>query len=144
MFQHVRWYLNVNVIILFFCVSDSARTFSVLHANLGESVTLQCFYMSSANHLSWYKQAAGEHPQIISSYYKSLPGSNKFHNQFQDDPRFSVDPGEGFYHLNISNVKQSDSAMYYCGRTSAAVTEFNNCTFLFLRGMMVYGVYYFF
>ncbi|XP_033961838.1 immunoglobulin superfamily member 2-like [Pseudochaenichthys georgianus] len=38
-----------------------------------------------------------------------------------------------FYHLNISNVQDSDSAIYYCGTTSGVVTEFDNGTFLVLK-----------
>ncbi|KAA8582567.1 uncharacterized protein LOC116707407 isoform X1 [Etheostoma spectabile] len=107
-------------------------TGTLLSTNPGHNVTLPCFYNSSAKHLCWYKQVAGEQPQIISSFYKYLPDSNKFYNQFQDNDRFSVHTGEGFYHLNIFNVQDSDSAMYYCGHTSSVVTEFNNGTFLVL------------
>lgn len=94
------------------CVSDGA----LLYTYPGHSVTLSCFYSASAKYLCWYKQVAGEQPHIISSVYKHSPDSNSFHNQFKDDKRFSVHAGEGFYHLNISNVQDSDSAMYYCGK----------------------------
>ncbi|XP_026152352.1 uncharacterized protein LOC113124112 [Mastacembelus armatus] len=115
-------------VILF--LSDGA----VLYANPRDNVTLPCFYTSSAKYLGWYKQVAGEQPQIISSFYKHFIQSNIFHKQFKDNKRFSVHAGEGFYHLNISNVQHSDSAMYYCGQTHVAVTEFDNGTFLVLKG----------
>ncbi|XP_078132603.1 uncharacterized protein LOC144534508 [Sander vitreus] len=105
---------------------------TLLSANPGHNVTLPCFYDSSAKNLCWYKQVAGEKPQIVSSFYKYSPDSNKFHNQFQDK-RFSVRIGKGFYHLNIFNIRDSDSAMYYCGHTTGTVTEFNNGTFLVLK-----------
>uniref|UniRef100_A0A3Q3L7L6 Ig-like domain-containing protein n=1 Tax=Mastacembelus armatus TaxID=205130 RepID=A0A3Q3L7L6_9TELE len=114
-------------VILF--LSDGA----VLYANPRDNVTLPCFYTSSAKYLGWYKQVAGEQPQIISSFYKHFIQSNIFHKQFKDNKRFSVHAGEGFYHLNISNVQHSDSAMYYCGQTHVAVTEFDNGTFLVLK-----------
>lgn len=113
------------------CVSDGA----LLYANTGHNVTLPCFYASdSAKHLCWYKQVAGERPQIISSFYKHSPDTNSFHNQFKGDKRFSVHAGRGFYHLNISNVQSSDSAAYYCGQISVTVTEFNNGIFLVVKG----------
>ncbi|XP_013878383.1 uncharacterized protein LOC106527912 [Austrofundulus limnaeus] len=105
----------------------------VLYANFGDDVSLPCFFTSSATHLSWYKQVAGEHPQIISFFYKSSPDSNRFYNQFQGNERFSVHIGEGFYNLNISNVQDSDAAMYSCSFTSISVTVFNNGTFLALK-----------
>lgn len=109
------------------CVSDG----SLLYANPGHSVTLPCFY-SSASQLCWYKQVAGEEPQIVVSSYRSA--GNIFYNQFKDDKRFSVHTGEGFYHLNISSVRESDSAMYFCGRIGFPVTEFDHGIFLVLNG----------
>lgn len=125
---YIQWSL------IYLCICVSAGT--LLSANRGHNVTLPCFYGSSARNLCWYKQVAGEQPQIISSFYKHSPDSNKFHNQFQGNKRFSVRSGEGFYHLNIFNVRDSDSAMYYCGHTSVTVTEFINATFLILKGIL--------
>uniref|UniRef100_A0A3B4VBB1 Ig-like domain-containing protein n=1 Tax=Seriola dumerili TaxID=41447 RepID=A0A3B4VBB1_SERDU len=109
----------------------------------GGSVSLNCTVHTGtsdgehsvycAKNLCWYKQVAGEQPQIISSFYKHS-FYNIFYNQFKDDKRFSVHTGAGFYHLNISNVQDSDSAMYYCGQTSITVTEFSNGTFLVVKG----------
>ncbi|XP_070849920.1 T cell receptor alpha chain MC.7.G5-like [Chaetodon trifascialis] len=108
---------------------------ALLYANTGDNVTLPCFYASdSAKYLCWYKQVAGEQPQIISSFYRHSPDTNKFHNQFKGDRRFSVHPGRGFYHLNISDVHNSDSAMYYCGQISITVTDFDNGMFLVVKG----------
>lgn len=98
-------------------------------------MTLPCFYDTGAKHLCWYKQVVGEQPHIISSFYKHSPDSNSFYNQFKDNQRFSVHTGAGFYHLNISNVQDSDSAMYYCGQTSVTVTEFTKGTLLVLKGI---------
>ncbi|XP_071335546.1 uncharacterized protein [Trachinotus anak] len=114
---------------VYLSLSDGA----LLYANLGDNVTLPCFHSSGAKDLSWYKQVAGEQPQIISSFYKHSLRFNSFYNQFKDDKRFSVHSGEGFYHLNISYVQDSDSAMYYCGQTNVRITEFGNETFLALK-----------
>ncbi|KAM6894191.1 uncharacterized protein PEZ65_021871 [Lycodopsis pacificus] len=106
---------------------------ALLYTKPGHNVSLPCFYVSGFNNLCWYKQVAGEQPQIISSFYKHSPDSNNFYNQFKDNKRFSVHTDAGFYHLNISNVQDSDSAMYYCGHINIAVTEFENGTFLVLK-----------
>ncbi|XP_077963361.1 uncharacterized protein LOC120822217 isoform X2 [Gasterosteus aculeatus] len=106
---------------------------ALLYATPGQSVTVPCFYASGAKHICWYKQVAGEQPQIISSFYKHSPDSNSFHNQFKDNKRFSVYAGAGFYHLNISNVQDSDSAMYYCGHATIMMTEFDDGTLLVLK-----------
>uniref|UniRef100_A0A3P8TRJ6 Ig-like domain-containing protein n=1 Tax=Amphiprion percula TaxID=161767 RepID=A0A3P8TRJ6_AMPPE len=86
---------------------------ALLYANLGDDVTLFCHYASEAKYLLWYKQVAGEKPQIISSFYKHSPDSISFHNQFQGNQRFSVQTGQGFYHLKISDIQDSDSAILY-------------------------------
>nr|XP_040037636.1 uncharacterized protein LOC120822217 isoform X2 [Gasterosteus aculeatus aculeatus] len=112
---------------------------ALLYATPGQSVTVPCFYASGAKHICWYKQVAGEQPQIISSFYKHSPDSNSFHNQFKDNKRFSVYAGAGFYHLNISNVQDSDSAMYYCGHATIMMTEFDDGTLLVLKGILSFS-----
>uniref|UniRef100_A0A3B3WNG2 Ig-like domain-containing protein n=1 Tax=Poecilia mexicana TaxID=48701 RepID=A0A3B3WNG2_9TELE len=105
----------------------------ILYADFGDNVTLHCFYTSSASHLNWYKQMPGEPPQIISTFYKHLPSSNTLHRQFKDNKRLSVYTKEGLYDLKISDIRDSDSALYYCGFTSISITEFDNGTFLLLK-----------
>ncbi|XP_051799918.1 uncharacterized protein LOC110967685 [Acanthochromis polyacanthus] len=104
---------------------------ALLYANLGDDVTLFCRYASEAKYLLWYKQVAGEQPQIISSFYKHSISS--FHNQFQGNQRFSVQTGQGFYHLKISDIQDSDAAMYYCGQNNMIGTEFDDGTLLVLK-----------
>ncbi|XP_030018790.1 tyrosine-protein phosphatase non-receptor type substrate 1-like [Sphaeramia orbicularis] len=109
-------------------------SYSVVYTHIGDNVSLPCIYASSARYLCWYKQAAGEQPQIISSdYIHSLHGNSE---KFDGNKRFSVHAEAGSYHLKISNIQQSDSAIYYCGRTSVATTEFDNGTFLVLKESM--------
>uniref|UniRef100_A0A3P8QCH9 Ig-like domain-containing protein n=1 Tax=Astatotilapia calliptera TaxID=8154 RepID=A0A3P8QCH9_ASTCA len=112
----------------------SAQNGALLYANLGDNVTFHCSFASRAKYLSWYKQVIGESPRVISSFYKHLLNSNSFHPGFKNNQRISVDSGEDFYRLNIFNVQDSDSAMYYCGQTSISVTKFDDGTFLVLRG----------
>uniref|UniRef100_UPI0037E7413A uncharacterized protein n=1 Tax=Semicossyphus pulcher TaxID=241346 RepID=UPI0037E7413A len=128
-YSGVRQMLKFYVLFVLLYRADCA----LLYANPGQNVTLQCFFDSSAKYLSWYKQVTGEQPEIISSFYKHLPDANSFHNQFKDNKRFSVHTGEGFYHLNISHVQDSDSATYYCGKTAITITEFQKGIFLVVK-----------
>ncbi|XP_041635641.1 uncharacterized protein LOC121504693 [Cheilinus undulatus] len=121
--------LSFYLLCLCLCTAYGA----LLYADHGQNVTLECFFTSSAKYLSWYKQMAGGQPQIISSIYTHIPDVNSFHNQFKATKRFSVQTGRGFYHLTISYVQSSDSAMYYCGQTSITITEFYEGIFLVLR-----------
>uniref|UniRef100_A0A3B5A7N0 Ig-like domain-containing protein n=1 Tax=Stegastes partitus TaxID=144197 RepID=A0A3B5A7N0_9TELE len=98
---------------------------ALLYANLGDDVTLRCHYDLKFNHLYWYRQVAGEQPKLISSFYKHSPSSNRFHNQFEDNQRFSLQTGEGYYHLKISNIQDSDSSMYYCGHENITGIKFD-------------------
>lgn len=104
-------------------------------------MTLPCFYNSGSQWL-WYKQVAGEQPQIIASFYKS--SHNIFYNQFKDDKRFSVHTGEGVYHLHIASVRESDSAMYFCGQTGFPVPKFDQGIFLVLNGRCLRFTFFFF
>ncbi|XP_036403560.1 immunoglobulin lambda-1 light chain-like [Megalops cyprinoides] len=103
-------------------------------AELGDDVTLRCFYpKEGTSYLSWYKQTAGKKPQLISTLYKHIQNAT-FHNEFKDDPRFTVQRGERANHLTISKTVPSDSAMYYCGGAYLYTLEFGEGTFLMLRG----------
>ena len=87
-----------------------------LSANVGDNVTLQCFYEGDvAAMFYWYKQTLGQKPQLISNFYKhDIKGT--FNDEFKNDPRFTLDTENGKNHLMISNLRLSDSATYYCAR----------------------------
>ncbi|KAM8747452.1 uncharacterized protein AB9X84_015471 [Acanthopagrus schlegelii] len=84
-----------------------------LSANLGESVTLHCFYRGDAVMFYWYKQTLGQKPQLLSTYFKR-DKSGIFQNEFKNDSRLALDTGNGNNHLTISDLRISDSATYYC------------------------------
>uniref|UniRef100_A0A6Q2Z1L5 Ig-like domain-containing protein n=1 Tax=Esox lucius TaxID=8010 RepID=A0A6Q2Z1L5_ESOLU len=101
--------------ITFFAQSDDiGHSISFQYAQLGDNVTLKCFYPDIISHVSWYKQTAGQKPQPISTIYRYNVEAT-FHNDFKDNHRFTVPGGKGVFHLRISNIQPSDSAMYYCG-----------------------------
>nr|XP_033466129.1 uncharacterized protein LOC117246379 [Epinephelus lanceolatus] len=84
-----------------------------ISADVGESVTLRCFYEGVAVIIYWYKQTVGQKPRLISTSYKH-DKSGTFMDEFQNNTRFTLDTGNGKNHLTISDLRFSDSATYYC------------------------------
>ncbi|XP_047463644.1 uncharacterized protein LOC125021563 isoform X2 [Mugil cephalus] len=84
----------------------------------GENLTLPCPYESrAAARIHWYKQTLGQKPRLISTI--DVNGTNPVnYNEFEKDPRFTVDTRNDTYPLIVTNVTISDSATYYCA-TSA-------------------------
>nr|ACU27032.1 novel immune-type receptor 3 [Dicentrarchus labrax] len=94
-----------------------------LSANVGENVTMRCFYQGDAMMFYWYKQTLGQNPRLVSTHYKHEI-SGTFLNEFKNNSRFSLETGNGNYHLIISNLHISDSATYYCAGCYAYDLEF--------------------
>ncbi|XP_073331454.1 uncharacterized protein [Pagrus major] len=92
-------------------------------ANLGDSVTMRCFYKGDAVMFYWYKQTLGQKPQLLSTFYKR-DKSGIFQNEFKNNSRFALDTGNGNNHLTISDLRISDSATYYCTGCYAYDFEF--------------------
>lgn len=82
-------------------------------ANVGDKVTLQCFYEDDAVIFYWYKQSLGRKPKLVSKFYKHEKNGT-FYSEFENNSRFSLDTGNGNNHLIISDIQISDSATYYC------------------------------
>nr|XP_029530281.1 uncharacterized protein LOC115138029 [Oncorhynchus nerka] len=124
-----------NLLCILFIVDteDISHPSPLLHAHLGDNVILQCFYPDRNSYISWYKLAVGQKPQLVSTIYK-YDGRAKFHTEFKDNPRFTVQSGNGFFHLHISNTQPSDSATYVCGGINVNVMEFKNGIILILKG----------
>ncbi|XP_027143753.1 immunoglobulin kappa light chain-like isoform X2 [Larimichthys crocea] len=97
-----------------------------LSVNAGDKVTLQCFYerqTGTATYLYWYKQSLGQKPRLISSFYIFYKSGN-FHNKFENNARFKLDVRNGKNHLTILDLRQSDSATYYCASRLSDGFEF--------------------
>ncbi|XP_034712721.1 uncharacterized protein LOC117934810 isoform X2 [Etheostoma cragini] len=81
----------------------------------GEELTLQCSYKGEgvSARLYWFKQTLGQKPKLIStSFTYNVNGT--FHNEFKNNPRFTLDMEKGNNHLTIKDFRLSDSATYYC------------------------------
>ncbi|XP_044196485.1 uncharacterized protein LOC122973212 [Thunnus albacares] len=100
--------------------------------NVGESVTLQCFYEGDAVMFYWYKQTLGQKPKLISTFYQHKSGT--FHDEFKNDSRFTLDTRDGKKHLTISNLRVSDSATYYCIGSYAFQFEFADGIVVSVKG----------
>lgn len=109
----------------------------VVSASVGDNVTLHCFYDSQVSmHFSWYQQTLGGRPELLSIFYKYDEPSKVF-DWMEKNPRFSVQRKEGMNHLHITDVRFSDSAMYFCGSSHSNVVEFGNGVFLSVKGIVL-------
>ncbi|XP_061664325.1 uncharacterized protein LOC133494466 isoform X4 [Syngnathoides biaculeatus] len=106
----------------------------VLFASPGDNVSLPCFFAAGAKYVCWYKQVAGDVPQIVTSFYGYVQTSRGHRLAADVGRRMAVHPGENFLHLNISHVRLSDSAEYYCGQSVLNVMRFDRGIFLLVRG----------
>ncbi|XP_026208284.1 immunoglobulin alpha-2 heavy chain-like [Anabas testudineus] len=104
-----------------------------ISANVGESLTLKCFYESDAAKYYWYKQTLGQKLQLVSITYK-FDKNGTFQNEFKDDPRFTLETEFGENHLKIKDLKISDSATYYCASGFSFMFEFGDGTTVSVKG----------
>ncbi|XP_067381384.1 uncharacterized protein [Channa argus] len=93
-------------------------------ANLGENVTLLCVCKDDAAVMFfWYKQSLGHKPKLVSTFYKHN-NIGTFHNEFENNPRFSLETGKQKNDLKIKYLHISDSATYYCVKSNLYDFEF--------------------
>ncbi|XP_056299267.1 uncharacterized protein LOC130212152 [Pseudoliparis swirei] len=107
---------------------------SFVSANVGENITLRCFYRKSNGvWLHWYKQILGQKPTLISSFYEYSPKVT-FHQEFNNSSRFTLDTENGQNHLTVFDVDISDSATYYCAGSSTFEMTFAEGIVVSVRG----------
>uniref|UniRef100_A0A8C1LRI4 Ig-like domain-containing protein n=1 Tax=Cyprinus carpio TaxID=7962 RepID=A0A8C1LRI4_CYPCA len=98
----------------------------------GESVNFTCFFpKESRSTVAWVKQRAGEKTLLIASSYQALPAV--FENYFDKHNRFFVEKDDSRFNLSITNVKESDTATYYCVKYIYQFT-FGESTDLIVKG----------
>ncbi|XP_070710700.1 signal-regulatory protein beta-2-like [Pempheris klunzingeri] len=79
----------------------------------GDNLTLQCFYEGDvAARLYWYKQTLGEKTRLMSTFFK-FDKNETFYDEFKN-PRFTLDTENGKNHITITDLRNSDSATYFC------------------------------
>ncbi|KAG9468070.1 hypothetical protein GDO78_013819 [Eleutherodactylus coqui] len=84
---------------------------AVPHGSEGREVTLGCSYDQTAYNLFWYIQKPGQTIKLLlSSYFKDADLDVEFRGRVH----FSSDTTNRRFPLNITNIRMSDTAMYYC------------------------------
>ncbi|XP_023252379.1 immunoglobulin kappa light chain-like [Seriola lalandi dorsalis] len=107
---------------------------SFVSANVGESLTLQCVIKNNdATRMYWYKQSVGQKPRLISTLFASNT-NGIFHDEFKNNPRFTLDSGIGKKHLKITDLHISDSATYYCAKSTSVIIEFDEGATVSVKG----------
>ncbi|XP_028285039.1 uncharacterized protein LOC114450837 [Parambassis ranga] len=119
------------------CQSSSVhltRKTGFISANVGENVTLRCFYDTQlVARYFWYKQTLGQKPKLISKFYVYDKNAT-FLDEYKNNPRFSLDTGNGKNHLMISDLQFSDSATYYCASSFSVSFEFREGVTVSIKG----------
>ncbi|XP_029609803.1 uncharacterized protein LOC115194317 isoform X2 [Salmo trutta] len=114
--------------------SSISQKIGLMSANVGDAVVLVCFNEGDVGVMfSWYKQTFENIPQLISTVYK-LDNNAQFYQEFKDNPRFSVEGGQGKNNLMIADVELSDSGTYYCGSSYGNNLEFGQGVILIIKG----------
>ncbi|XP_043953866.1 uncharacterized protein LOC122820481 isoform X1 [Gambusia affinis] len=103
-------------------------------AEVGGSVTLQCLCRDDAAVMFyWYKQTQGKEPRHVCTFYK-YNKRDSFEDEF-DPSRFSLDSeNHSNILLNISDLRMSDSATYFCIKSNLADPKFCEGTTLSVKG----------
>ncbi|CAJ1086665.1 immunoglobulin kappa light chain-like isoform X1 [Xyrichtys novacula] len=110
---------------------------SFISANVGDNVTLQCFYEGNVGAmLFWYKQAPGQEPRLICSFYR-YDRKGTFSEEFEDNTRFVLETQDSKNHLIISDLLPSDSATYFCVSSYAYEFQFAEGTTVSVKGSAV-------
>ncbi|XP_062300344.1 uncharacterized protein LOC134005457 [Scomber scombrus] len=101
--------------------------------NTGDSLTLQCFYEGDVARLYWYKQTLGQKPRLVSTFYK-YERNGIFHDEFKNNPRFTLDTSLNKNQLKITDLQISDSATYYCASSYTFILEFEEGMIVSVKG----------
>ncbi|XP_070711134.1 uncharacterized protein [Pempheris klunzingeri] len=100
----------------------------------GENLTLQCFYeFKVPATLNWFKQTLGQKPRLISTFNR-FDKNGTFHDEFKNNPRFTLDTENCKNHMTITNLRIPDSATYYCTRVYLSNLEFSESITVIVEG----------
>ncbi|XP_039896777.1 immunoglobulin kappa light chain-like [Simochromis diagramma] len=103
-------------------------------ANTGDDVTLRCLYEGNdVARLYWYKLHSGKESKLICTV-NTVDNQAMFHDEFNTDPRFTVNTEKGKIDLQISDLQISDSATYYCASSYGYRFTFAEGTVIDVKG----------
>ncbi|XP_071334044.1 uncharacterized protein [Trachinotus anak] len=107
---------------------------SFVSANVGEKLILECFFKNNdVTRVYWYKQSLGQKPRLVSTHYQ-FNKNGSFHDEFENNPRFTLDSGNGKNHLKIIDLHMSDSATYYCAGKLSVNIQFGEGATVSVKG----------
>ncbi|XP_042258215.1 immunoglobulin kappa light chain-like isoform X1 [Thunnus maccoyii] len=107
---------------------------SFISAYFGDSVSLRCSYEGDVvTRLYWYKQILGQGPRIISTFY-TFDRNGTFYNEFNNNPRFTLDTENSKNYLKITDLHISDSATYYCVSSYLYTLKFSENIIVSVKG----------
>ncbi|XP_071249885.1 immunoglobulin lambda-1 light chain-like [Salvelinus alpinus] len=97
------------------CQKAVTQTPSVLTVSTKGTATFYCdITKDEGNVVSWYKQVPGGAPQYVLRFYYTNDSPDEYGSGFSSD-RFTSKATSGKdYQFIISNVEETDSAVYYC------------------------------
>ncbi|XP_056225966.1 immunoglobulin alpha-2 heavy chain-like isoform X2 [Seriola aureovittata] len=134
--------LVLYVACLFLCkmaqMNDLSSSFrqesGFISTHVGRSIILQCFYDDDVvARYYWYKQTLGEKLRLMATFY-TYNKNGTFYDEYENNPRFTLDTENGKNHLKISDLRTSDSATYYCASRYSVAFEFGEGATVSVKG----------
>ncbi|XP_071256103.1 immunoglobulin lambda-1 light chain-like isoform X5 [Salvelinus alpinus] len=97
------------------CQKAVIQTPSVLTVSTKGTATFYCDINKDENkYVIWYKQVPGGAPQYVLRFYRTHDSPNQYGSGFSSDRFTSKATSDKDYQFIISNVEETDSAVYYC------------------------------
>ncbi|XP_071249722.1 immunoglobulin lambda-1 light chain-like isoform X1 [Salvelinus alpinus] len=104
------------------CQKAVTQTPSVLTVSTKGTATFHCDITKDESHyVIWYKQVPGGAPQYVLRFYRTHASPNEYGSGFSSDRFTSKATSDKDYQFIISNVEETDSAVYYCQTYDASV-----------------------
>ncbi|KAM9471613.1 immunoglobulin lambda-1 light chain-like isoform 3-T3 [Salvelinus alpinus] len=106
------------------CQKAVTQTPSVLTVSTKGTATFYCdITKDEGNYANWYKQVPGGAPQYVLRFHHSHDSPNQYGSGFSSDRFTSKATSDKDYQFIISNVEETDSAVYYCQTWDNSVKE---------------------
>lgn len=138
-------YYSVKPILSFPLSFNSDALISVTTAQLGEPVTLSCFFPESEysnTRIKWYKQTIGDTLLLITTLMKATAYPT-FEEGFPSS-RFNVNHTTTSSILTILRTVQEDEAMYHCAVTTWSKDQWSGVYLSFKGNTCVCRITFFF
>ncbi|XP_071249744.1 immunoglobulin lambda-1 light chain-like [Salvelinus alpinus] len=106
------------------CQKAVTQTPSVLTVSTKGTATFHCdITKDESQYVIWYKQVPGGAPQYVLRFYRTHASPNEYGSGFSSDRFTSKATSDKDYQFIISNVEETDSAVYYCHTYDSSVKE---------------------